>query len=261
MTFADHNDTPADTCVADELASDNRDWLDLFTIELRLLDVSGSDIGDALASAREFLADSGSRADECFGTPQVYAAELALPALPQAKKSVDAAALRAAVGGLGLMLSTIAVGPALRGQQADAGPVDLAVIGGLLLAILLLPRYFPRLVRLPQRTLFVVGALTFLVPVLLYWMQGDASLFPLPAVPLVILAGLLLLLPAMWNQFRPVITGSDPIVEPVVLPATQSDPAREPHWSRAFLFFTNWMLVIAAAASVAFELAAIAAGH
>lgn len=39
----------------------NAAWLDSLAIELRLIDVSGVSIGDAVASAREFLADSGER--------------------------------------------------------------------------------------------------------------------------------------------------------------------------------------------------------
>ena len=55
-------------------AIDDATWFDEFTIELRLLGVRGDAIGDALASAREFLADSGTSALECFGSPKRYSA-------------------------------------------------------------------------------------------------------------------------------------------------------------------------------------------
>lgn len=42
-------------------------WIEYFTVELRLRRVSGPAIGDAVASVRELLADSGEGAEEAFG--------------------------------------------------------------------------------------------------------------------------------------------------------------------------------------------------
>ena len=59
--------------MTNDLKQDHRAWLDELTLELRLKDVGGRDIGDAVASAREFLSDAGVPAREVFGAPRVYA--------------------------------------------------------------------------------------------------------------------------------------------------------------------------------------------
>ena len=58
-------------------------WFDEFTIALRLLAVPGDVIGNAVAIAREFFAVAGTSAEECFGSPKSYAAELGLSTIPQ----------------------------------------------------------------------------------------------------------------------------------------------------------------------------------
>jgi hypothetical protein len=56
-------------------------WIDLFTLELRVRRVPGPAIGDAVASVRELLADSGQLAEEAFGPAREYAASLTLPVM------------------------------------------------------------------------------------------------------------------------------------------------------------------------------------
>lgn len=66
-------------------------WIDLFIIELRLRRVPGSAIGDAVASVRELLTDSGQSAEEAFGSAREYATSLELPVMnarQQALKTV-----------------------------------------------------------------------------------------------------------------------------------------------------------------------------
>lgn len=54
-------------------------WIEDFIVELRLRRVSGPGIGDAVASVRELLADSGQSAEDAFGPARTYAASLPLP--------------------------------------------------------------------------------------------------------------------------------------------------------------------------------------
>ncbi|WP_090711395.1 hypothetical protein [Mycetocola miduiensis] len=56
----------------------NKAWLDDLVLELRLADVSGADIGDAVATAEEFLADSNETATDAFGPARDYARSLNL---------------------------------------------------------------------------------------------------------------------------------------------------------------------------------------
>ncbi|WP_028047172.1 hypothetical protein [Cellulomonas sp. URHE0023] len=51
-------------------------WLDAFVVALRMRDVSGRRIGEAIAEVEQFCADSGTAAEEAFGAPAEYAAHL-----------------------------------------------------------------------------------------------------------------------------------------------------------------------------------------
>lgn len=69
----------------------DKTWIDLFILELRLRRVPGAAIGDAVASVRELLADSGQSAEDAFGPAREYAASLDLPTMnpkQQALKTV-----------------------------------------------------------------------------------------------------------------------------------------------------------------------------
>lgn len=110
------SDSSAGICSA---KMDDATWFDEFTIELRLLAVPGSDIGDALASAREFLADAGTSAQECFGSPRSYAAELRLSTIPQ--PAVNGVGLRAGLGLLGLIGFMVSALP-LAARRPDRRP-------------------------------------------------------------------------------------------------------------------------------------------
>lgn len=63
-------------------------WVDLFVIELRLRHVSGRAIGDAVATVRELLNDSGETAEEAFGTPREYADALGLASTKTASNRI-----------------------------------------------------------------------------------------------------------------------------------------------------------------------------
>lgn len=52
-------------------------WADAFVIELRLRDVPGDVIGDVLTEVDSHVVDSGTSADDAFGDPVQYAAQVA----------------------------------------------------------------------------------------------------------------------------------------------------------------------------------------
>lgn len=66
----------------------DKTWIDQFTVELRLRRVRGPVIGDAVASVRELVADSGQSAEEAFGSPREYAASLELPTVSSRESAV-----------------------------------------------------------------------------------------------------------------------------------------------------------------------------
>ncbi|MDO5626966.1 MAG: hypothetical protein Q4G43_01470 [Mobilicoccus sp.] len=56
--------------------SSRESWVDAMVVELRLRDVRGSAIGDAIASVEAHCAESGERPQEAFGDPVEYARSL-----------------------------------------------------------------------------------------------------------------------------------------------------------------------------------------
>ncbi|WP_146070049.1 hypothetical protein [Cryobacterium sp. Y29] len=235
--------------------AENAVWLDDLTVELRLLDVSGSDIGDAVASTREFLADSGARADESFGSPQRYAAELDLPALPQSKKSINEVLLTSGIGIIGLVvLGQTAYSLASGDDGLDVRVWMVVSLGATVLLLGLIPKVIPVLFRArsrPRTAGLIVAGVTFggFGPVLLSVWWGQAVLFNVPALPVAIGAGILLLAPAIWNQVRHTL-GEDPIVDP----GTGAEPV-PPKGARFLAGVGNWIMVVYGAVSFVLTLA------
>lgn len=107
-------------------------WVDAFVVELRLLDVPGDRIGDALAEVESHCADAGEAAAEAFGDPVAYARSLELPGLAGAtadsRRVVGAVAVQVA----GLLLLPNAVAALARGDEVRV------TAGALLAAVLVL---------------------------------------------------------------------------------------------------------------------------
>jgi hypothetical protein len=238
--------------------TENEKWLEGLTIELRLLDVNGTRIGDAVATAREFLADSGALAEESFGSARRYAAELSLPATADAAKGVWGAALRSGVGLLGLMALIETVVP-LRHQTDVTFGLGVVLITIAVLAIIaFLPRLLPiidvRIFSHGKGRAFVEGAAVGLVTTLVFalislW-SADRIVFSVPALPVFIVAIVLLIAPPLWAQFHHSYQ-ADPIVPPG---SASADTPRVSIGIRLFLVATNWLLVISGVILCALEL-------
>ncbi len=231
-----------------ERESANAAWLDDFTIELRLLEVSGSLIGDAVASAGEFLEDSGTTAEESFGSAQRYAAELDLPAVAKAK--TNEVLLMSGIGVIGLVVLGQTAFPLAGGDDGLVVRVWLLVsLVAMALILSLIPRAIPVLLRARSRPLVLGMIFAGIVfggagPVLLSVWQGQTVLFTVPALPVAIAAGILLVVPAIWNQVRHNLS-DDPILEP------GAEPDQRPSLgSRLFIVVTNWILVFYGAVSI-----------
>lgn len=66
----------------------DKTWIDEFIFELRMRRVPGAKIGDAVASVRELIADTGQSAEEAFGAAREYAASLDLPVMSRRRESL-----------------------------------------------------------------------------------------------------------------------------------------------------------------------------
>ena len=121
--------------MADLIHADDKRWLDQLALELRLRDVDGTAIGDALAQVDAHCAESGESPRDAFGDAATYAAALALP-VPAGEFP---GTVRAVASGLAATLAATMVIRAAVGLVTGAVPSitvgDAAAAGAFLVSI------------------------------------------------------------------------------------------------------------------------------
>ncbi len=203
-------------------------WRDAFVTELRLRDVNGARIGDALAEVDTHCAESGQSPAEAFGDPAAYASDLA-EALPGAATD-PRADLGAVLVGLGALLGStllvagiegVASGAAARfsaGALVSAGLVAAALVVLVARAgVLLRPHRRRLLAALVGGTVVLVVVATAALPSTA--MDLPAGACTAAGVALLGAAGLVLLRIAR----RP---GGGPVLDP----RTGADALPTPRW-------------------------------
>ncbi len=109
-------------------------WTDEFVVRLRLRDVPGDRIGDALAEVDAHCADSGEGALEAFGDPVEYADSLDLPSEP------DEPGVRRTLAGSGLQIIGLLLAPQAVGALATGEVLPVSAGGvttlGIMVAVL-----------------------------------------------------------------------------------------------------------------------------
>lgn len=196
-----------------ELRENHQRWLDELVLELRLLDVSGREIGDAVASAREFLLDAGLPAEQAFGSPREYAAELGLAA-GAGDAGIGNTVLFAAVDVLGFLAFVLAGGAAWRGDRfaVDAGTAVL--VTAVVAMVLSVPWLLPVVLRAKPWKIGVGAAALFAVQVAVVFLLADIELIGVPAWPVAAL-GLAVLVVSVVRAWRMRDELEDPVVEPL----------------------------------------------
>ncbi|MET1153763.1 hypothetical protein [Arthrobacter sp.] len=216
-------------------------WLDEMVLELRLLNVDGSRIGDAAATVREHLADSGEIPEEAFGDPTEYARSLGLEQPePSGLLAVVAANL---VGVFGFMALVFTAGPASENQPVQIRGFHVLLAIAFLLALPLIAFNLRAVVRLKAWQGGAIGAAVFALLVAVAVLLGDTVVADFPAMPIALGGGLLTLATTLWGQFsgyqRP-----DPVVDPTAAAdAGKKGSGRRDAW---ISFLGNWCLVIGA---------------
>ncbi|MEO7752746.1 MAG: hypothetical protein ABIS35_04975 [Terracoccus sp.] len=203
-------------------------WRDAFVTELRLHDVAGARIGDALAEVDAHCDESQQSPADAFGDPESYAVALveALPAAP-ADPSADAGAVLVGVGALlGSTLLVAGLGGVAGGgaAQFSAGAlVGAAVVGVVLLglvprmAALLRPRRRGLLAAIVGGTLALVVLVSALLPATVLTLPAWACV--VAGAALLVAAGLVLLRIARRS-------GDDAVLDP----RTGDDSLATPRW-------------------------------
>lgn len=183
-------------------------WCDQLVLELRLRDVDGAAIGDALAQVEAHCAESGETPQDAFGDPAAYADALALPVPADDFRGTVRAVASGLAATLAVTLALRAAVGIVRGAEPSITVGDAAAAGAILVSTAVFVAFLRPLLSAQWR--FVVWfTLTFTVVVGL-GVVLRAPLFPvsvplafgLAAVAAVVAVGL----------FRSL--GSDPIRDP-----------------------------------------------
>lgn len=208
-------------------ATTEKKWIGDFIIELRLREVRGDAIGDAVAVVKELLDDSGQDPLQAFGTPRHYADQLDLPLVEGAGLKLGAT-LAPALGTLALLVYIPAVWAFFGGEPLGYSLPQLLMLMVPLLAIATLPLYIEKLVRrfwAPVAALGIcvaaaIASMFFKSPV------GTDSWFSADALIVSVLSGLVLLAASIWGMYETARTPDDPIVDPLSTPRKTSPLAR-----------------------------------
>jgi len=216
----------------------DKKWFDEFIVELRLRDVLGHAIGDAVASARELLADSGQSATEAFGPARDYAASLELPR--ESGKGWASRGLWPSLLGLIAFLLFVQAGTAWAQNEAVLiSPAQLALLAAPVILIAFLPLYLHAAIRrlwLLVLLIFIGGMLGFLASAVAPTTPADAWLALAP-LPWLLGSGVAMVLLSLWGTIQTLRRGTiDDITEPITAVPTGRARAR-----RAFVMLTNWL--------------------
>lgn len=189
-------------------------WAEAFVVELRLLDIPGTRIGDALAEVEAHCHDAGESAPDAFGDPVAYARSLDLAPDADTERDVRKVGLGAGLQLVGLFVVPGAVGPLVRGE--DAGLTAGFLLGGLvalLCIVALVVRSGPLLRGFVERPwvsgLVLWVALSAAVLPVLLWRTTVLTVSPLAAVAL----GIVLLVVGCVLEAR-ALGAPDVVVDP-----------------------------------------------
>lgn len=224
----------------------DKTWIDLFVLELRMRHIPSSAIGDAVASVRELLADSGQSAEEAFGSAREYAAALDLPAMNPRQQALQVVFLPV----LGLFAFLLF---ALASTAWFAG--DLVLLSLPQAALLAIPVFLTAMFSFPfcpraafrQRwlpaALVLVAGLVSAMAALLAPSTADDAWLAFSASPLLIGTMTALVILSVIGTVA-TIRGDDG--DEIIDPLQTRDRTKPRQGRRAFLVFVNWLFPLLA---------------
>lgn len=151
----------------------DKDWRDDLIIELRLLDVPGDRIGDALMTVEAHITESRESAQEAFGDARTYAQALASGAEPKRWPVTPAVIAGAVVGVLGMLTITKAFSAWLAGEPVQVVRGDVVSLGVLVLLLLATIAMFTQVFRFVVDHTWLTFAISFV---------GLGAIFALPTL-------------------------------------------------------------------------------
>jgi hypothetical protein len=212
----------------------HQDWCDDFVVELRLIDVPGSVIGDHLGEVETHCAATGETPDEAFGEPAAYATQIAQATDTQPVSGVGRITVLSAAQVAALLVGTAAATTWARGEDLTYNLVQVGLLGLFVLVLLLLPKLMGPLMHHP----WTVGIpLVCGTPLLALGSAFSAQLelpvaLVLPAAPMAIGLFVVVLVLA-WGEYRELSRDldTDLVTSPLVPePGTSETAAIHQHW-------------------------------
>lgn len=181
-------------------------WTEAFILEARLRDLSGAQIGDALAEVDAHVVDAGEPAHEAFGNPKTYAAELATSASPVVEQHFGRTLIPVGLQVVGMMLALTAAAHLGDGAPFELDGGFLASLVFILLVIAAVGVWSSAVLRVLLERLWV-GALFMLVALAVIvaaaFLPGVAATmhvgWPLAIAAILLVAGTLLQL-GPWRR-------------------------------------------------------------
>lgn len=221
-------------------------WIDLFVIELRVRHVPGAAIGDAVASVRELLADSGQSAEEAFGAPREYAASLDLPVISPRQQALQVVFLPV-LGLFAYLVFALASSAWFAGDLVLLSAPQAALLAvPVLLTVMFSFPFYPRAVFrqrwLPVVLVLVAGVASALAALLAPSSAGDAWL-AFSALPLLIGTMCTLVILSAVGTIVTVRSGDG---DEIVDPSRAQDGRQVKRGRQAFLIFVNWLFPLLA---------------
>ena len=226
----------------------HKKWLDQLTLELRLNDVSGKSIGDALATVEEFLADSGQSPEEAFGTPREYAERLTAEGELSAKKDLRGRITWTAASLVIFLVFSAALTPWFKGGPLLIGGPQLLCLAVMAALVLTLPLYLPYVIRnfWAMVAVPVIGGAAGLLSAVLTPKSADDALLTLSPAPVLLISVGLLIVLSVAGTVMTLRAESDLVISP--LDATQAK-AQKARWLE---LITEWLFPILAGVLLGF---------
>lgn len=217
--------------------SNHKKWLDELTLELRLNNASGKEIGDVLAVVEEFVADSDQSPVEAFGTAREYAARLVAESGPATKDDQRFRITWAAASLVTFLVFSNALSPWIKGEQLLVGGVQLASLALMAALVFAMPLYLPYVLRhiWALIALPVVGAAFGLIATLVAPKSPADAFAVLEPVPTILTSVGILIVLSTVGTFVALREEPDPIVSP--LESTRPATAK----ARWFEILTQWL--------------------
>ncbi|MEV8253072.1 hypothetical protein AB0O95_03805 [Rhodoglobus sp. NPDC076762] len=216
-------------------------WIESFTVELRLRRVSGPAIGDAIASVREFIADSGQSAEEAFGSARDYAASLELPTAGAREQAIRTVLLPVLGLFTFLIFSLASTARFDRDLILVSVPQLLVLAIPVVLIVLFIFPFYPRAVVrqrwLPAALLLAAGISGALAALMAPTSAEDAWLVGSASPLLIGTAAILVILSAIGT----VVTLRSHDDDEIVAPSHAHYDAQRPRNGRLLRIAVNWL--------------------